>query len=167
MEGISGYVANQFGFSETGRFLLEKMIKPRVRAIGINVYDPFEECEKELDLEHLSKLEKYSERLEYMQKFGHKITHINNALMKKSNCMIAILDGGHTVDDGVASEIGYFAGIEQGPIFALRTDFRLVESMANTVNWQIIGYIEQSKGKLVNSKEEYFSEIRKWYDSLK
>ncbi len=81
--------------------------------------------------------------------------------------MFALLDGGHESDDGVSSEIGYFAGIERGPIFALRTDFRKVESMANTVNWQIVGYIKQSKGQLINNTAEYFSEIQKWYDSLK
>ncbi len=167
MKEISGYLANQFGFSETGRFLLDKLIKPEINRIGIKIYDPFEECEKELDLTRLSKLKKHQDVYSLWEKFGHKITPINNRLMKKTNCMFAILDGGHALDDGVASEIGYFAGIKQGPIFALRTDFRKVESMANTVNWQIVGYIKQSKGKLINNTEEYFSEIQKWYDSLK
>ena len=167
MKDVSGYLANQFGFSETGRFVLERMIKPMIREIGINIYDPFEECEKKLDLEYLSKLKKYDDRLAYMKEFGHKITPINNKLMKKSDCMFTLLDGGHASDDGVSSEIGYFAGIEKGPIFALRTDFRKVESMANTVNWQIVGYIKQSKGQLINNTAEYFSEIQKWYDSLK
>ena len=167
MKKIKAYLANQFGFSETGRYILDTLIIPEIEKIGITVFDPFKGCEKKLDLGYLSQLERYEERVKYWDKFSKKIAPINNDLMHNSDCLLAILDGGHSVDDGVASEIGYYAGIKRGPIFALRSDFRCGENIAVSINPQILGYILQSGGTLVdgpNAIERWFSEIKKWYD---
>lgn len=136
------------------------------------------ECGKELDLEHMSKLEKYDDRIKYLEDFSRKITPINNKLMEESDCLIAILDGGHTVDDGVASEIGYWAGAKRdGPIFALRSDIRCGENIAVSINPQIIGYISLSGGYLADGPgavDKFFTKVREWavskqqqYDSQK
>lgn len=170
MKQVKAYLANQFGFSETGKYVLDKLIKPRIQEIGIIINDPFLECGKELDFEYLSSLERYEDRIKYWVDFSRKVTPINNRLMKDSDCLLAILDGGHAVDDGAASEIGYYAGIERGPIFALRSDFRCGENIAVTINPQILGYILQSKGQLIdgpNAMERWFCEIQNWYNSLR
>ena len=170
MKQAKAYLANQFGFSETGRYILDTLIIPRIEKIGITVNNPFEKSSKELDLEQLEKMEKYDDRVKYWRNFSKKISSINNKLMKDSDCMLALLDGGHAVDDGTASEIGYYAGIKRGPIFALRSDIRYAENMATTVNAQILGYIVQSNGQLIdgpNAIERWFDEIQKWYDSLR
>jgi len=170
MKQIKAYLANQFGFSETGRYVLDTLIIPRIEKIGIIVNNPFEESGKELDIKYLEKLKKYDDRVKYWKKFSKRIPSINNELMKDSDCMLALLDGGHAVDDGIASEIGYYTGIERGPIFALRSDFRCGENMAVSINTQVMGYIIQSGGKLIdgpNAIERWFSEVQKWYDSLR
>ena len=170
MKQAKAYLANQFGFSETGRYVLENLIKPKIQEIGIIINDPFLECGKEFNYDYLSKLERYGDRIKYCIEFNSKITLINNRLMRDSDCLLAVLDGGHQIDDGVASEIGYYAGIEQGPIFALRSDFRCGENIATSINPQILGYIRQSNGALVdgvNAIERWFSEIQRWYDILK
>jgi nucleoside 2-deoxyribosyltransferase len=48
--------------------------------------------------------------------------------------IIAILDGGHAVDDGVAAEVAYFAAHHGHPIVGIRSDFRLVENLRAPVN---------------------------------
>jgi len=170
MKLIKAYLANQFGFSETGRYVLENLIKPKIQKIGISINDPFSECKEEFNIEDLTKLDRYEDRINYYVEFNKKITPINNRLMIDSDCLLAILDGGHQIDDGVASEIGYYVGIDQGPIFALRSDFRGGENIATSINPQIMGYIIQSNGVLVegeNAIERWFSEIQKWYNKLK
>ena len=61
MKEVKGYLSNQFGFSETGRILLEEKIKPKIREIGITINDPFEICGKEIDWNYLATLEKYKD----------------------------------------------------------------------------------------------------------
>lgn len=169
MAVAKAYLANQFGFSETGRYLLENLIKPRISDIGIIINDPFLECGKEVDFVYLSKLQSYDGKVNYWAEFSRKVTPINNQLMQDSDCLLALLDGGPAVDDGVASEIGYYAGIARGPIFALRSDFRCGENIAVSINPQVLGYILQSKGSLVDGPDainRWIKEIEKWYDSF-
>jgi nucleoside 2-deoxyribosyltransferase len=168
MGDVKAYLANQFLFSETGRYALDTLIKPRIREIGIAINDPFEACGKELHLDKLAKLTLYEDVRKFWAEFSDKISPINNSLMQDSDCFLGILDGSHSVDDGVASEIGYYAGIKRGPIFALRSDFRLAENISLGVNAQILGYIKSSNGAYVdgpNAIEKWFSTIKQWHDS--
>lgn len=169
MKQVKAYLANQFGFSETGRYILYNLIKPKIQEIGISILDPFLACKKEFDDNTLLKLERYEDRIKFFNEFNAKVTPINNELMRDSDCFLAVLDGGHQIDDGVASEIGYYAGIEQGPIFALRSDFRGGENIATRVNPQILGYIRQNGGVLVdgeNALERWLYEIQNWYKTF-
>ena len=167
---IKGYLTNQWGFSETGKILI-KYVKEKIEDIGIAVLDPFEECSKELNLEELSRLVDIKSRKEYWMQFDKKVTPINNRLMRQSHCHLPILDGGSAVDDGVSSEIGYYAALVEegvisrgfGRIFALRTDIRLGENIGCTVNPQIEGYIRQTGGKISTTLDDWFKEIRLWY----
>jgi len=170
MREVYGYLANQFGFSETGLYLLDHLIKPRIEKIGIIINDPFIECGKELDPENLLQLKSHNAVKKYWERFSKKVTPINNRLMQNSHCMLALLDGGHAIDDGVASEIGYYTALGKGPIFALRSDFRGGENIATLINPQVLGYISQSKGQLIdgtNAIERWFEAVKLWYDSFK
>src|SRR3989338_11384900 len=170
MNEVKAYLANQFGFSETGRYILDNLIKSRIEEIGIIILDPFIECAKQQDLSHLDSLTSYKDKMKFWNDFNLKVTPTNNQLMLESRCLLAILDGGPAIDDGVSSEIGFYAGIKQGPIFALRSDFRCGENIATTINSQVLGYILQSGGKLIDGKdslERWFSEIERWYESVK
>jgi len=172
---VKGYLANQFGFSETGRYLLDNKIRPRLVSIGLTVNDPFIECGKEIDHKFLAEMkirDKHNEIVKFWNGFNTKVTAINNRLMQDSDCMLAILDGGADIDSGVASEMGYYAGISRGPIFALRSDFRLSENIAATINAQVMGYILMSKGKLIDvtdggdMMDKWFGAIEEWHDSF-
>jgi hypothetical protein len=174
---INAYLANQLGFSETGKYVLEKLIKPELKRIGLNILDPFEECEKQLDRSILSKLEYHDDVMEFWKEFNRKVSIINNHLMEISDVMTAILDGSHAVDDGLSSEIGNYYQLRKGPIFALRSDFRICENIAAPINVQVAGYIENSmhekhhyRGKLItgpDSISRWLIEIENWYKTVK
>ena len=85
MKEVKGYLSNQFGFSETGRILLEEKIKPKIREIGITINDPFEICGKEIDWKYLATLEKYEDIKKFWEEFSKKVTPINNRLMELIN----------------------------------------------------------------------------------
>lgn len=171
---IKGYLSHQWGFSETGRILV-KNVKDKITKMGIYVLDPFEECIKQLNFEKLERLTDFGEKRKYWEEFSGKVTPINNQLMRKSHCQFAVLDGGQAVDDGTASEIGYYAALVEegiiskpfGRIFALRTDLRLGENIGCSVNPQIEGYVYQTGGKISKSLDEWFESINLWYQPIK
>lgn len=162
---VSAYLSNQLGFSETGKYVLDNLIKPKILEAGIQINDPFERLAEELDFAYLSKLDRHEDVQHFWDTFSKKVTPINNGLMLNSDCMVALLDGGHAVDDGVASEIGYFSALKLGPIFALRSDVRLGENLAVTINPQVLGYITESGGELFEgprSIERWAAAINNW-----
>ncbi|MFH1420698.1 MAG: nucleoside 2-deoxyribosyltransferase [Candidatus Aenigmatarchaeota archaeon] len=181
MKEVNAYLSHQLGFSETGRYVLGNLIKPRIAEIGIKILDPFVECEKKLDYQ--KRREAFQRDYKAMERFfinfSRTITPTNNKLMQKSDLQLALLDGGPAIDDGVASEIGYYAGlnhwrIKRGqkpkPIFALRSDSRCGENIGVSINPQVWGYILSSGGALVDGEgavERWFAEIEKWYKSFR
>lgn len=162
---INGYLSNQLGFSEIGKHTLETLIKPKIEKAGINILDPFEWVGQEVDFDKLESLKEHEKVMAYWTELNNKVTIINNQLMQNSQCMLAILDGGHAIDDGVASEIGYYSALGLGPIFALRTDLRLAENMAASINPQVLGYIKLSGGELIegtDAVERWAAKINQW-----
>jgi hypothetical protein len=172
MREVKAYLANQFGFYELGRCILDGIIIPRLKEIGITVNEPFEENKKFLDLDELARLETagtYREVESFWQRFDAKVTPTNRILMQDSDCLLALLDGGHAIDDGVASEIGDYSEMNRGPIFALRSDFRCGENIGSKINPQVLGYITKSRGALItppNAIQRWFETTKQWYDSF-
>jgi hypothetical protein len=88
--------------------------------------------------------------------------------------MLTVFDGGPSVDDGVASEIGYYAALVEekvfagnfGKIFALRTDWRLAENIGCIVNAQIEGYVYQTGGTISKKLDEWFECINHWHKQV-
>jgi nucleoside 2-deoxyribosyltransferase len=145
MEKKSIYLANQLGFSETGRILLSKHIIPELDKY-FTVLEPFR------DAGTIRKVTSHDA--------AHAIIISNRMVMSRSHIMAPILDGSHAIDDGIASEIAEFAIKRLGPIIALRTDLRHHDSKFQ-INPQIHGYIKESGGKLCTSLIEWYSELRK------
>jgi nucleoside 2-deoxyribosyltransferase len=161
------YLANQFGFSETGRLLLDKIIIPPLES-KYKVLEPFRECARFYPAEAKS-TDSYKKKIELLKEFNYKAGNYNNHLMRQSDKMAPILDGGHSVDDGIGSEIGLFYSLKKGPIIALRTDFRMNENIACIVNLQVERYIYDSGGKILTSLDEWFNElgIKRWHEFAK
>jgi nucleoside 2-deoxyribosyltransferase len=139
------YLANQLGFSETGKIILSKHIIPELEKY-FTVLEPFRDS---------GTIKKMTS-----QDAAKAIILLNRKLMSKSKVMAPILDGSHATDDGIASEIAEYALKRIGPIIALRTDLRQHDSNF-AVNPQLSGYIRESGGKLCASLAEWYSELRK------
>ena len=164
---IGLYLANQLGFSETGRIALNIFIITKLEQIGYKVWEPFREGAKYLDIEHINSLNTYEERRKAFAIANQKIARNNIIMPSKSKVMAPILDGGHSVDDGVAGELGEYYARGYGPIIALRTDFRLSENIGCLVNLQLEKYIKKSGGKICASMNEWYAKLERVYKQLK
>jgi len=162
------YLANQFGFSETGRILLDKIIIPPLES-KYKVLEPFREGARFYPKSAINSTDSYKKKFELLKDFNYKLSNYNNHLMRQSNKMTPILDGGHSVDDGIGSEIGLFYSLRKGPIIALRTDLRMNENIACIVNLQIERYIYDSGGKIFTSLDEWYAGlgIERWREFVK
>jgi len=138
------YLANQLGFSETGRILLKQII-PHLEEYFV-VIEPFRAA---------GTIKKVTS-----QDLAKSIILSNRRMMSKASLMAPILDGSHVVDDGIAGEIAEFALKRVGPVIALRTDLRQHDSNFS-INPQIEGYIKDSGGKICKSLAEWYSELEK------
>lgn len=157
---MKAYLANQLGFNEIGRVFLASFKNQVEEKCRLKILDPFYECEKFLNYDKLSSLKLHSDIIAYWDEFNKKVPTTNNQLMLSSDCMIALLDGGHSLDDGVSSEIGYYNGrFPNKPIFALRTDFRLCENVAGKINAQVMGYIKLSGKNLYTKLDDLIEDL--------
>ncbi len=139
---VPAYIGSQLGFNVPGRFFLEKEFHPRLRAAGVLPLCPFTACAEYLDAGQRARAKTFAEAYEFWDAFNHLIGPVNyGMLMPRAKFMIAILDGGHVVDDGVAAEIGYFA-VKQGSAFGIRSDFRLSENLASSVNAAVRNFLD-------------------------
>ena len=74
------------------------------------------------------------EYMEFWQEFNSIVGPVNcESLIPHAKFMIALLDGGQPVDDGVSAEIAYFAS-NYGPVFGIRTDLRPAENISAPIN---------------------------------
>lgn len=138
---VPAYIASQLGFSESGRKTLEKFYFRLKTEANVVALCPFEACSEFFNKQKLESLRLVEEERNYLQEFNKLVGLINyGELMPRSKFMVAILDGGHQVDDGVASEIAYFAATYGGqnqdsrPIIGIRSDIRSAENVAAVIN---------------------------------
>jgi len=133
---VPAYVGSQLGFNDPGKFYLDNFFYPRLREIGVLPLCPFQACGEYLG-PRPSPEESFQKHHEYWKGFNMLIGPINyETLMPHSLFMIAILDGSHSVDEGVAAEVSHFAtryGTER-IVVGIRSDFRLAENMAAHIN---------------------------------
>ncbi|HLE05968.1 MAG TPA: nucleoside 2-deoxyribosyltransferase [Candidatus Nanoarchaeia archaeon] len=171
---ITAYLANQLGFASIFKPTLDN-IRNQLELIDLTVYEPFREASiYKDDIIKANNTDSIKEQVILWNDLDDKIGNLNNELMNKSDCLIALLDGGHTIDDGVSSEIGHYATLKRGPVFALRTDFRLTENVGTSINLQVLKYIKESKGELIDYKtygdycmSKFFETIKKWLEQKK
>ncbi len=141
------YLANPFGFSEAGRFFLQKKITPVLKKIGYEVINPFEKAPLEL-FEKALKLPLGKIRDRRFQE-ANKITGERNVeAIRCSRIVLALLDG-QEVDSGTASEIGYAYSLGK-IIIAYRSDFRQTGEEGAKVNLQVEFFINDSGGMIVH-----------------
>jgi hypothetical protein len=143
---VPAYVASQLGFSASGKEQLDNFYGRLRDEAGVLALCPFTACGEYLNFAKLGEAKTIDEVLEFWDGFNKIVGPVNyGELMPRSKLMIAILDGGHALDDGVSAEIGFYAAEYKGkkPIVGIRSDFRLAENPAAPINPAVRYFIDQ------------------------
>lgn len=158
------YIASNLGFSESGKYFLYEKIIPLVEKVGFSVLNPWKLTSPDL-IERAIKIEDEKARIISLKEINKIIGKNNEKAIKKSNGLLAILDG-QEIDSGVASEIGF--GYALGKlIIAYRNDFRLSgENQGTQINLQVEYFINASKGIFVPTLKELEKELYSFYSLL-
>ncbi len=143
---VPAYVASQLGFSSLGKEQLNKFYGRLRDESGVLPLCPFTACGEYLNLSLLGNSKTIDEVIIFWDNFNKIVGPINyGELMPRSKFMIAVLDGSHALDDGVSSEIGFYAAEykDKKPIVGIRSDFRLAENPAALINPAVRYFIDQ------------------------
>ncbi len=129
---VPAYVGSGFGFNKPGSSFLANFYADLPK-LDVFPLDPFSACAEFLPSEVFDGAKTVDENKSLWNKFNGKIGFINyGILMPRSKFMIALVEG-QPPDEGLASEISYFAS-NFGPVLGVRTDFRLAENPAASSN---------------------------------
>lgn len=168
---VPAYIGSQMGFSAPGRYFLDNEFYPKLKEAGIFPLCPFQACGEYLDAKVFDENLSVKECKELWEKFNGLVGVVNyETLMPRSLMMIAILDGSHAVDDGVSAEIAYFAQEFIGrPIVGIRSDFRLAENIAASINPAVSHFLKNEYCFLFTGPKAYdeaFEKIREIADEI-
>jgi hypothetical protein len=157
---VPAYVASQLGFSIPGKQQLNIFYGRLRQEARVLPLCPFTACAEYLDFSKLERLRSMDEVLGFWNDFNKIVGPVNyGVLMPKSMLMIAILDGGHALDDGVCAEIGHYATEYKGqkPIIGIRSDFRLSENFSAPINPAVRFFLDQGpyKGEFFTGPDAY------------
>lgn len=146
------YIASPLGFSDAGRYYLKKYLLPRMRQLGVEILDPWNEVLNRSSAQIASRTRTMPKSL------AIRIGRGNAEMIDDCDVVLAVLDGSD-VDSGVAAEIGYAHGIGK-KIFGYRGDSRLSGETAKClVNLQVETFINESGGKISMNLESLLASI--------
>lgn len=148
------YVASSLGFSEAGRFYLNRVLLPTLGSVA-EVVDPWS----------LGGTEDFANGTLDQAQRAREIGRLNLEAIASSHLLAAVLDG-QELDSGTAAEIGYASA--RGIIcFGLRTDFRETGEPGATVNLQVEAFIQMSGGRIVANLEALVEALATAVDDLR
>jgi hypothetical protein len=145
---VPAYVASQHGFNDGSRFTPREQLNRFYQALrkeaGVLPLCPFTACGEYLDLSLLENPGTFQDVISFWDDFNRLVGPVNyETLMPRSRMLIAILDGGPAIDDGVAAEISHYATEHGRPIIGIRSDFRLAENPAAPINPAVRYFTDQ------------------------
>lgn len=164
---VPAYVGSQLGFSWIGNRGLATEVHPMLREAGVYVLDPFAACSEYLDFSKIGHFKTVEEEFRFWDKFNRTVGVVNyQTLMPRAKFMVALFDGGHALDDGLCSEVAYFAGKLSKPVVGIRSDVRMGENPAAVMNPAIRYFIDKGpyKGEFFHGPNCYdraYESIRK------
>ena len=97
------YLASPLGFSPETRPYLER-IKKRLRDLGCEVFDPWEQTQFSAAIAQAHTLDDYAERAAVFAAIAAGIGRVNEEGIRGAAIVLAVLDGAE-VDSGTASEV--------------------------------------------------------------
>jgi nucleoside 2-deoxyribosyltransferase len=159
------YLAGPRGFSELnkpGTELIEEILSKKFHVV--NPFKETQELGREIGFLHqkLSKSEdspSFTQIQQSLQEINHQIGEHNVASIRRSDLVLAVLDGSD-VDSGTAAEIGFAFALGK-PIWGLRGDLRWSgDNLGGRINLQVEYFIKTSGGKILFS----LADLRSWVD---
>lgn len=155
------YIASPHGFTISGNEYLQKIMIPFLDMSGIYVLDPWADLKNiSKTIKNIEKSDSIKSRLEKYRTLNANLARENEALIDRSDCVLAVLDG-TDVDSGVAAEIGYAYG-KSMLVYGLRSDFRQTgDNIGATVNLQVEYFINNSGGRIFDSLKDVRDELVK------
>src|SRR5688572_11142979 len=153
------YLASPLGFAaSTQAFMVELAA---VLGDVVDIENPWDLGGPELGaaFARANALAGYTERVAALHAIDMGIGAQNEAAIRRSDIVVAILDG-VDVDSGTASEIGFAYGLGKRS-YGLRTDTRLAgDNLGATVNLQVQYWIEASGGAVYEKVEDLVAALR-------
>lgn len=148
------YIASPLGFSQLGRRHYEEDILAPLRDLGYAILDPWVKA-RGMPQEKL-----ISDARTLATETAVEVGLRNSEMIRQADLILAILDGAD-VDAGVASEVGFAAGIGKR-VIAYRGDFRPSGDFVSVpVNAQVAAFVRLSGGQLATDLEEVWSALRR------
>jgi len=162
---VLAYIDSQLGFSALGKAQLDEFHNRLKHEAGVLALCSFIACVEYLDFSKLGNLKTVKEVSNFWDGFNKLIGLVNyGELIPRSKLMIAILDGGHALDDGVSAEIGFYAVKYNGkrPIVGIRSDIRLAENVEAHINPAVRYFIDQGpyEGSFFSGFDAYDKAIK-------
>jgi nucleoside 2-deoxyribosyltransferase len=153
------YLASPLGFAASTQAFMAEL----VQALGevVDVENPWDLGGPELGVAfaRANTLPGYAERVAELHAIDMGIGAQNEAAIRRSDIVVAVLDG-VDVDSGTASEIGFAFGLGKRS-YGLRTDMRLAgDNLGATVNLQVQYWMEASGGALFEKVEDLIAALR-------
>lgn len=150
MELMRVYLASPYGFTDAGRFFMNKSLVPLLIEYKLEVMNPWDHF----------KIKDGDALVQDQICQNRSIAIHNEKLLRDADVIIAILDG-PDVDSGVASEIGLAYALKKR-IIGYRSDLRLSgENLAAKVNLQLEYFIHASGGKIIHDLNDLNQELYK------
>ena len=143
------YLASPLGFADSTRAFMDDLVR-ELASDAVEVVNPWDKTEFADELTQAMTIARHDERVARMAEINHRIAAWNEAAIRSSDAVVAVLDG-VDVDSGTASEIGFAYALGKR-VFGLRTDFRLAgDNLGAVVNLQVQHFIHASGGRIVRA----------------
>lgn len=160
------YLASPYGFTDSGRYFMEKHVIPTLKKHSLEILNPWEYSNilsKRTEEISSKRIEK---QIDLWKNLNKDIASSNENMIKKSEIVIAVLDGSD-LDSGVAVEIGI--GYALGKmIIGYRSDFRIMgDNVGAKVNLQVEYSIYNSGGEIVTNLVDLERSLEKAMMSLR
>lgn len=147
---LKAYLASPYGFTESTRHFMAKVLVPRLSAV-VEIVNPWD----------LTTAEEIAEarRSGTQRELGMTVGRRNQRAIEASELVIAALDG-QEVDSGTAAEVGFAAGLGK-TIFGYRGDLRRSGEDGFAVNLQLEYFIVASGGTIATGLSELEELLRR------
>ena len=141
------YLASPLGFADSTRAFMDHLMR-ELASDAVELVNPWDKSDDNDALRQAMAIPHHDERVAAMAAINHRIAAWNEAAIRSSDAVVAVLDG-VDVDSGTASEIGFAYALGKR-VIGLRTDFRLAgDNLGAVVNLQVQHFIDASGGRIV------------------